>query len=203
MEIKLITGKPSINNFGVSALSQAVQIADIPWCGHRFTPTHHFLHPAAPVCVDLQRARGVLQRKRALTTGTRKLEKAPWASCWVLPQLFHTPLETEGHIQPPPPSPPQSLARPASGPHSQGSHATKNPHHPTGRCQYQPFDGKPKAGVFVFRRSAEALGGIEYGDFAEPRIRTRCLTAGLIRLDVNLRLSQEIPGVPAGSRDVS
>lgn len=112
---KTISGKPNRNNFGVSALSQAVQIADIPWCGHRFTPTHHFLHPAVPVCVDLQRARGVLQGKRAFTTGTRKLEKAPWASCWVLPQLFHTPLETEGHVQALPPCSPipcQASTRP-------------------------------------------------------------------------------------------
>lgn len=39
--------------------------------------------------------------------------------------------------------------------------------------------------------------------FAEPRIRAHCLTAGLNRLDVNLRLSQEIQGVAAGSRNAS
>lgn len=38
---------------------------------------------------------------------------------------------------------------------------------------------------------------------AEPRIKACCLTAGLNRLDVDLRLSQEIPGVPGGPRDLS
>lgn len=71
-----------------------------------------------------------------------------------------------------------------------------------------PLMGNQRLADLYFGDQQKPWGGgggvrIEHGDFAEPRIRTRCLTAGLIRLDVNLRLSQEIPGVPAGSRDVS
>ena len=94
-------------------------------------------------------------------------------------------------------------------PHFQGSHATRNP--PTSHrkgCRCQPFEGEPKAWRILetsrreMSASCFALRGRECRDFAEPRIRAHCLTAGLNRLDVNLRPSQGIQGVAAASRNV-
>lgn len=71
----------------------------------------------------------------------------------------------------------------------------------TGR-QCQPFQGNQKAGdqlghgVGGGRMPASylALGGRGLALFAQPSIGAHRLTAGLARLDVNLRLSQEAQG---------
>lgn len=122
-EKKTIPGKPNRNNFGVSARSQAVQIADIPWCGHRFTPTHHFLHPPVPMYVDLQ-SEGSLTRKESThhrnketRNGTLGFLLGPASPPWghtgahsplpnPLPGQHHAPI-ARAHMPPGTPTTPQ------------------------------------------------------------------------------------------------
>lgn len=125
------------------------KLQDIPLGpGHGFTPTYHFLHSPIPVCLDLQRARGVTQGEgKAPTAGTRKLEMAPWTSLSVLPQLFSSLLAGYGgaHLATLPGAP----ARPALGPPTARVYMSpRSHHHPAEDVNVSPLRRNQKAGIF-------------------------------------------------------
>lgn len=125
------------------------KLQDIPLGpGHGFTPTYHFLHSPIPVCLDLQRARGVTQGEgKAPTAGTRKLEMAPWTSLSVLPQLFSSLLAGYGgaHLATLPGAP----ARPALGPPTARVHMSpRSHHHPAEDVNVSPLRKTKKLAYF-------------------------------------------------------
>lgn len=102
--------------------------------GHGFNSHAPLPTSTNSMCVDLHRARGIMEGERkALTTGTRKLETAPWllapsclSSSPVAP-LLGAQRFTPGHL-------PGALAWPASRPPTAGTHIPPGTHHhPTGK----------------------------------------------------------------------
>lgn len=105
------------------------KLQDIPLGpGHDFTPTHHFLHSPIPVCLDLQRARGIIQGEgKALTTGTRKLDVATLGfSLGPAPALLQSPAGYGGAHRA---TLPGAFARPASGSPTARVHMSPRSHH--------------------------------------------------------------------------